>query len=108
MRSFTWRQARIGDPFFALTVKDHPASFISGWGGPNSTGALMQQEPGQTSAEADVDRSRRQEPKPVGRRKGGREVMSYGDGRTCAQPACTTLLSRYNRTTECAAHSADY
>lgn len=34
--------------------------------------------------------------------------MSYGDGRTCAQPACTTLLSRYNRTTECAAHSADY
>lgn len=48
------------------------------------------------------------ETKPVGRRKSRGEVLSYGEGRTCAVPLCTTLLSRYNATSHCGAHDVEY
>lgn len=41
---------------------------------------------------------------PVGRRAARGEVISYGDGRECAKPGCTTRLSRYNSTSYCAWH----
>jgi hypothetical protein len=41
---------------------------------------------------------------PVGRRAGRGEVISYGEGRVCSEPTCSTKLSRYNGTAQCGAH----
>lgn len=38
-------------------------------------------------------------------RKTGRgHIASYGEGRVCAMPDCTTTLSRYNSTAHCSRH----
>lgn len=41
---------------------------------------------------------------PVGRRVTRGGVLSYGEGRVCADAGCATLLSRYNSTAHCAVH----
>ena len=40
---------------------------------------------------------------PVARRTGKGHVLSYGEGRVCAAPGCTALLSRYNSSAYCSA-----
>jgi hypothetical protein len=40
----------------------------------------------------------------VARRTGRGHIDSYGDGRVCAAPGCTTTLSRYNKTSFCWTH----
>ena len=34
-----------------------------------------------------------------------RASQQYAEGRVCAQPGCTTLLSKYNRREKCWAHA---
>lgn len=72
-----------------------------------STRRFGEARPGGTAARRSGQR-RGDETKPVGRRKSRGEVLSYGEGRTCAVPLCTTLLSRYNATSHCGAHDAEY
>ena len=41
----------------------------------------------------------------LGRDRG--TVATFGAGRVCEEPGCTTLLSRYNSRSRCAAHDFD-
>jgi hypothetical protein len=44
-------------------------------------------------------------PEPGAARRAGRgQVLSYGTGRRCSEPSCTTVLSRYNEHPVCALH----
>jgi hypothetical protein len=38
----------------------------------------------------------------------GRQATDHGRGRTCNEPGCKTVLSRYNASTLCAAHVGDW
>ena len=38
----------------------------------------------------------------------GRQATDHGRGRTCDEPGCTTVLSRYNAGALCAAHVGDW
>jgi hypothetical protein len=45
-------------------------------------------------------------PSPGQRRRTGRgHVDSFGEGRVCAAPGCTTELSRYNESSACWLHA---
>ena len=50
----------------------------------------------------DVDSRSSLEPLTPGRRSD--RIRFYGQGRVCAQPGCTTLLSMYNPSSRCAVH----
>jgi hypothetical protein len=41
--------------------------------------------------------------RPPRHRRG--EVVTYGQGRTCASPGCHTMLSRYNKDAICWTHA---
>lgn len=65
-------------------------------------------ESGDTASESsatDGPRMARHDPAPGERRRTGHgHIDSYGEGRTCEAPDCTTALSRYNSSGACWLH----
>jgi len=50
--------------------------------------------------------SKEHAPAPRPRPRRG-EILSFGQGRTCATPGCQTTLSRYNRDERCWRHELE-
>jgi hypothetical protein len=65
-------------------------------------------ESGDIASEASATdglRTARHDPEPGERRRTGHgHIDSYGEGRTCEAPECTTALSRYNSSGACWLH----